>query len=179
MKPYEKAAFLSALKATFDAYRHPLPGEAVLGAFWRVLGPFPGQVVADALDAHLADSEKPPTPADVVKHCRAIQATPKANPEHLLERPPANPDVVKAQAARMRDAIAPLVRRPGASARWAFDLLLRNLSASGGALPSEVVRVAEDAAASGAGKAFIDGLTHAQRQHYKPVIDAIRTRGNE
>jgi hypothetical protein len=170
MQYHERAAFSTALRETFATYRQAMPEPAVLNAWWRVLGPFDCISVADALEAHMGESDRAPVPADIARRCRDMRQH-KAYTEQL-ERPPSDPAIVKAQVTLMDQSVRRIFERE-ATPEWAFALLLRGKSQSGASLTHEVMRTAAAAVNSAPGREWYRGAAANVRAKYAPVIEAF------
>lgn len=167
MQYHERPAFMTALKECFAVYRQAMPEPAVLNKWWSILGPYDCITVADALDQHLAESDRWPLPSDIATRCKTLRAV-RAHREQL-DAPPADPSIVKQQTALMDDTVRRIFARE-ATPEWAFALLLRGTSSTGGRLTHEVIRTAAAAINSAPGREWYRSAAPNVRAHYAPVI---------
>ncbi|PRE20314.1 hypothetical protein [Burkholderia multivorans] len=116
---------------------------------------------------------KPPTLPEFVALCRQARSEQMASAvPRLADERPADRATVEANLGAIRKVQQRVMRREP-TAEWAFKLLLRGKSASGAALPSEVVRCARDAIVSSAGAKVIATCSNPEiLREYQIVRDA-------
>lgn len=136
-----------------------------------------GKLSRDQLKAgsdNLTALPKPPTLPEFVALCRQARSEQAASTiPRLADERPADRATVEANLGAIRKVQQRVLRREP-TAEWAFKLLMRGKSASGAALPSEVVRCARDAIASSAGFKVIGACQSPElRREYEAIRDAI------
>ena len=135
-----------------------------------------GKLSRDQLKAgsdNLTALPKPPTLPEFVSLCRQARSEQAASTTpRLADERPADRATVEANLGAIRRAQERVMRREP-TAEWAFKLLMRGKSASGAALPSEVVRCARDAIVSSAGFKVIGACQQPElRREYQTIRDA-------
>lgn len=135
-----------------------------------------GKLSRDQLKAgsdNLTALPKPPTLPEFVSLCRQARSEQAASTTpRLADERPADRATVEANLGAIRRVQERVMRREP-TAEWAFKLLMRGKSASGAALPSEVVRCARDAIASSAGFKVIGACQQPElRREYQTIRDA-------
>ncbi|MDR8915815.1 hypothetical protein [Burkholderia multivorans] len=135
-----------------------------------------GKLSRDQLKAgsdNLTALPKPPTLPEFVALCRQARSEQAASTTpRLADERPADRATVEANLGAIRRVQDRVMRREP-TAEWAFKLLMRGKSASGAALPSEVVRCARDAIASSAGFKVIGACQQPElRREYQTIRDA-------
>ncbi|MBN3500904.1 hypothetical protein [Burkholderia cenocepacia] len=135
-----------------------------------------GKLSRDQLKAgsdNLTALPKPPTLPEFVALCRQARSEQAASTaSRLADERPADRATVEANLGAIRRAQERVMRREP-TAEWAFKLLMRGKSASGAALPSEVVRCARDAIVSSAGGKVVNVCQNAeQRREYQAIREA-------
>lgn len=135
-----------------------------------------GKLSRDQLKAgsdNLTALPKPPTLPEFVSLCRQARSEQAASTTpRLADERPADRATVEANLGAIRRAQERVMRREP-TAEWAFKLLMRGKSASGAALPSEVVRCARDAIVSSAGFKVIGACQSPElRREYQAIRDA-------
>ncbi|HDR9081264.1 TPA: hypothetical protein QDA98_003874 [Burkholderia vietnamiensis] len=135
-----------------------------------------GKLSRDQLKAgsdNLTALPKPPTLPEFVSLCRQARSEQAASTTpRLADERPADRATVEANLGAIRRAQERVMRREP-TAEWAFKLLMRGKSASGAALPSEVVRCARDAIVSSAGFKVIGACQSVElRREYQTIRDA-------
>ncbi|WP_176318001.1 hypothetical protein [Burkholderia vietnamiensis] len=135
-----------------------------------------GKLSRDQLKAgsdNLTALPKPPTLPEFVALCRQARSEQAASTTlRLADERPADRATVEANLGAIRRAQERVMRREP-TAEWAFKLLMRGKSASGAALPSEVVRCARDAIVSSAGFKVIGACQSPElRREYQTIRDA-------
>jgi hypothetical protein len=115
-------------------------------AVWAVeLGKLSAAQLGAGVQTMAETFKRPPNLGELMAHCRAARVQPASNPQ-LTDNRRADPATQREGMAKFRAAVAPLAnRRVNPGSAWAHRLLQRGTSASGGALPPEVVRIAKDA----------------------------------
>lgn len=118
----------------------------------------------------------PPSLPEFYGLCKQMRlADTQPNPA-LTDQTRADPRVVDANFARMREILKPLTYPREATAEWAYKLLMRGESASGKELPFEVVRCASDAISSPAGREVVEKCIDPElKAEYQTIRDAIVT----
>ncbi|CAG9225813.1 hypothetical protein [Burkholderia vietnamiensis] len=113
---------------------------------------------------------KAPTCPEFVAHCRQARSEQAASTTpRLADERPADRATVEANLGAIRRVQERVMRREP-TAEWAFKLLMRGKSASGAALPSEVVRCARDAIVSSAGFKVIGACQSPElRREYETI----------
>ncbi len=135
-----------------------------------------GKLSRDQLKAgsdNLTALPKPPTLPEFVSLCRQARSEQAASTTpRLADERPADRATVEANLGAIRRVQERVMRREP-TAEWAFKLLMRGKSASGAALPSEVVRCARDAIVSSAGFKVIGACQSDElRREYQTIRDA-------
>ncbi|MCO8325933.1 hypothetical protein ABEG10_23290 [Burkholderia cenocepacia] len=135
-----------------------------------------GKLSRDQLKAgsdNLTALPKPPTLPEFVSLCRQARSEQAASTTpRLADERPADRATVEANLGAIRRVQERVMRREP-TAEWAFKLLMRGKSASGAALPSEVVRCARDAIVSSAGFKVIGACQQPElRREYQTIRDA-------
>ncbi|MCA8447565.1 hypothetical protein [Burkholderia vietnamiensis] len=135
-----------------------------------------GKLSRDQLKAgsdNLTALPKPPTLPEFVSLCRQARSEQAASSTpRLADERPADRATVEANLGAIRRVQERVMRREP-TAEWAFKLLMRGKSASGAALPSEVVRCARDAIVSSAGFKVIGACQSPElRREYQTIRDA-------
>ncbi|MBR8471954.1 MULTISPECIES: hypothetical protein [Burkholderia] len=135
-----------------------------------------GKLSRDQLKAgsdNLTALPKPPTLPEFVSLCRQARSEQAASTTpRLADERPADRATVEANLGAIRRVQERVMRREP-TAEWAFKLLMRGKSASGAALPSEVVRCARDAIVSSAGFKVIGACQSPElRREYQTIRDA-------
>ncbi|MBR8228073.1 hypothetical protein KDX05_07075 [Burkholderia vietnamiensis] len=135
-----------------------------------------GKLSRDQLKAgsdNLTALPKPPTLPEFVSLCRQARSEQAASTTpRLADERPADRATVEANLGAIRRVQERVMRREP-TAEWAFKLLMRGKSASGAALPSEVVRCARDAIVSSAGFKVIGACRSPElRREYQAIRDA-------
>ncbi|CAM2167954.1 conserved hypothetical protein [Burkholderia latens] len=135
-----------------------------------------GKLSRDQLKAgsdNLTALPKPPTLPEFVSLCRQARSEQAASTTpRLADERPADRATVEANLGAIRRVQERVMRREP-TAEWAFKLLMRGKSASGAALPSEVVRCARDAIVSSAGFKVIGACQQPElRREYQAIRDA-------
>lgn len=135
-----------------------------------------GKLSRDQLKAgsdNLTALPKPPTLPEFVSLCRQARSEQAASTTlRLADERPADRATVEANLGAIRRVQERVMRREP-TAEWAFKLLMRGKSASGAALPSEVMRCARDAIVSSAGFKVIGACQSAElRREYQMIRDA-------
>ncbi|MDN7658462.1 hypothetical protein [Burkholderia cenocepacia] len=135
-----------------------------------------GKLSRDQLKAgsdNLTALPKPPTLPEFVSLCRQARSEQAASTTpRLTDERPADRATVEANLGAIRRVQERVMRREP-TAEWAFKLLMRGKSASGAALPSEVVRCARDAIASSAGFKVIGACQSPElRREYEAIRSA-------
>ncbi|MCA7962518.1 hypothetical protein LGM54_06070 [Burkholderia cenocepacia] len=135
-----------------------------------------GKLSRDQLKAgsdNLTALPKPPTLPEFVSLCRQARSEQAASTTpRLADERPADRATVEANLGAIRRVQERVMRREP-TAEWAFKLLMRGKSASGAALPSEVVRCARDAIVSSAGGKVVNVCQNAeQRREYQAIREA-------
>ncbi|MBR8188269.1 hypothetical protein KDW82_04235 [Burkholderia vietnamiensis] len=135
-----------------------------------------GKLSRDQLKAgsdNLTALPKPPTLPEFVSLCRQARSEQAASTTpRLADERPADRATVEANLGAIRRVQERVMRREP-TAEWAFKLLMRGKSASGAALPSEVVRCARDAIVSSAGFKVIGACQSPElRREYQMIRDA-------
>ncbi|MGG5541937.1 hypothetical protein P4G95_09050 [Burkholderia vietnamiensis] len=137
-----------------------------------------GKLSRDQLKAgsdNLTALPKPPTLPEFVALCRQARSEQAASTTpRLADERPADRATVEANLGAIRRVQERVMRREP-TAEWAFKLLMRGKSASGAALPSEVVRCARDAIVSSAGFKIIIGKACENSEllrEYQTIRDA-------
>lgn len=124
---------------------------------------------------------KPPTLPEFVALCRQARSeqASSAAPQ-LFYAPRASEETVNANMRTLRPAISRIMTRVP-TAEWAFKLVLRGATESGGALPYGVLKCATDAITSPAGARAVEDADPAVRDQYaalrQKTIDDYRMRG--
>ncbi|MBR8169004.1 hypothetical protein KDX27_14890 [Burkholderia cenocepacia] len=139
----------------------------------RVWGVELAKLSADQMRAgreNLTALSKPPTLPEFVGFCRQARSEQAASTApQLTDQKPADRATVEANLGTIRRAQERVLRREP-TAEWAFKLLMRGKSASGAALPSEVVRCARDAIVSSAGFKVIGTCQQPElRREYETI----------
>ncbi|CAE6856892.1 hypothetical protein R75461_07760 [Paraburkholderia nemoris] len=128
--------------------------------------------------ALLPREKRPPDLPRFLELCEPVPAAQRVATGAMclpLER--ADPAIVDASLAGMRELVAPLACREP-SPRWAFGVLQRGTAKNGRPLTHEARRVGTDAVVSPAGRAFYANTTPALRARYRTVFEtALRKRG--
>ncbi|MBR8279772.1 hypothetical protein [Burkholderia vietnamiensis] len=132
-----------------------------------------GKLSRDQLKAgsdNLTALPKPPTLPEFVALCRQARSEQAASTTpRLADERPADRATVEANLGAIRRVQERVMRREP-TAEWAFKLLMRGRSASGAALPSEVVRCARDAIVSSAGFKVIGACQSPElRREYETI----------
>ncbi|MEB2544299.1 hypothetical protein [Burkholderia cenocepacia] len=132
-----------------------------------------GKLSRDQLKAgsdNLTALPKPPTLPEFVSLCRQARSEQAASTTpRLADERPADRATVEANLGAIRRVQERVMRREP-TAEWAFKLLMRGKSASGAALPSEVVRCARDAIVSSAGFKVIGTCQQPElRREYETI----------
>ncbi|QQK04784.1 hypothetical protein JFN94_25995 [Burkholderia anthina] len=132
-----------------------------------------GKLSRDQLKAgsdNLTALPKPPTLPEFVSLCRQARSEQAASTTpRLADERPADCATVEANLGAIRKVQQRVLRREP-TAEWAFRLLMRGKSASGAALPSEVVRCARDAIVSSAGFKVIGACQQPElRREYETI----------
>ncbi|WP_131754085.1 hypothetical protein [Burkholderia vietnamiensis] len=132
-----------------------------------------GKLSRDQLKAgsdNLTALPKPPTLPEFVALCRQARSEQAASTApRLADERPADRATVEANLGAIRRVQERVMRREP-TAEWAFKLLMRGKSASGAALPSEVVRCARDAIVSSAGFKVIGACQSPElRREYQTI----------
>ncbi|HDR9132653.1 TPA: hypothetical protein QDA91_003791 [Burkholderia vietnamiensis] len=135
-----------------------------------------GKLSRDQLKAgsdNLTALPKPPTLPEFVSLCRQARSEQAASTTpRLADERPADRATVEANLGAIRRVQERVMRREP-TAEWAFKLLMRGKSASGAALPAEVVRCARDAIVSSAGFKVIGACQQPElRREYQMIRDA-------
>ncbi|MBU9604436.1 hypothetical protein [Burkholderia multivorans] len=135
-----------------------------------------GKLSRDQLKAgsdNLTALPKPPTLPEFVALCRQARSEQAASTApRIADERPADRATVEANLGAIRRVQERVMRREP-TAEWAFKLLMRGKSASGAALPSEVVRCARDAIVSSAGAKVVNVCQNAeQRREYQAIREA-------
>ncbi|MBU9403774.1 hypothetical protein KTE13_28925 [Burkholderia multivorans] len=135
-----------------------------------------GKLSRDQLKAgsdNLTALPKPPTLPEFVSLCRQARSEQAASTtRRLADERPADRATVESNLGAIRRVQERVMRREP-TAEWAFKLLMRGKSASGAALPSEVVRCARDAIVSSAGFKVIGACQQPElRREYQTIRDA-------
>lgn len=116
----------------------------------------------------------PPSLPEFYGLCKQMRLHELPRAEALTDQTKADVHVVGEQMAKMRALMAPLMKPREITAEWAYKLLMRGESASGKALPYEVVRCASDAITSSAGRRVVDECTDSELQdEYRLIRDEI------
>ncbi|MBU9404031.1 hypothetical protein KTE13_30300, partial [Burkholderia multivorans] len=113
---------------------------------------------------------KPPTLPEFVALCRQARFEQAASSApQLTDQKRADRATVESNLGTIRRVQQRSMRREP-TAEWAFKLLMRGKSASGAALPSEVVRCARDAIVSSAGAKVVNVCQNGeQRREYQAI----------
>ncbi|KWF29895.1 hypothetical protein [Burkholderia pseudomultivorans] len=132
-----------------------------------------GKLSRDQLKAgsdNLTALPKPPTLPEFVALCRQARSEQAASTmPRLADERPADRATVEANLGAIRRVQERVMRREP-TAEWAFKLLMRGKSASGAALPAEVVRCARDAVVSSAGFKVIGACQQPElRREYETI----------
>ncbi|RQV56108.1 hypothetical protein [Burkholderia cenocepacia] len=132
-----------------------------------------GKLSRDQLKAgsdNLTALPKPPTLPEFVSLCRQARSEQAASTApRLADERPADRATVEANLGAIRRVQERVLRREP-TAEWAFRLLMTGKSASGAALPSEVVRCARDAVASSAGSKVVAACRNPElRSEYQTI----------
>ncbi|WP_226377144.1 hypothetical protein [Burkholderia savannae] len=135
-----------------------------------------GKLSRDQLKAgsdNLTALPKPPTLPEFVALCRQARSEQSASTtQRLADERPADRATVEANLGAIRRVQERVMRREP-TAEWAFKLLMRGKSASGAALPSEVVRCARDAIVSSAGFKVIGACQQPELRREYETIRAV------
>jgi hypothetical protein len=116
----------------------------------------------------------PPSLPEFYGLCKQMRLHVMPSPDLLTDQTKADPQTVAANLARMREAIAPLLRPREITAEWAYEVLMRGESRNGRPLTYEVVRCCSDAISSSAGRRVIDDCVDPQlRETYRSIRDAV------
>jgi len=117
----------------------------------------------------------PPSLPEFYGLCKQMRLHEMPAAPALSDQTKADPRVVEANLARMREAMAPLLVPREPSARWAYDLLMRGESKYlGKPLTYETIRCASDAITSGAGRKVVeDCIDEFERENLRTIRDAI------
>ncbi|MBY4751871.1 hypothetical protein [Burkholderia dolosa] len=113
---------------------------------------------------------KPPTLPEFIALCRQARFEQAASSApQLTDQKQADRATVESNLGTIRRVQERVMRREP-TAEWAFKLLMRGKSASGAALPSEVVRCARDAIVSSAGAKVVNVCQNGeQRREYQAI----------
>ncbi|MDN7998069.1 hypothetical protein QZN00_13015 [Burkholderia multivorans] len=116
---------------------------------------------------------KPPTLPEFIALCRQARFEQAASSApQLTDQKQADRATVESNLGTIRRVQERVMRREP-TAEWAFKLLMRGKSASGAALPSEVVRCARDAIVSSAGAKVVNVCQNGeQRREYQAIREA-------
>ncbi|MGG2046754.1 hypothetical protein [Burkholderia gladioli] len=131
--------------------------------------------------ANLTALPKAPDLPTFMAHCRQVRSeqASSAAPQ-LFYAPRASEETVNANMRTLRPAISRIMTRVP-TAEWAFKLVLRGATESGGALPYGVLKCATDAITSPAGARAVEDADPAVRDQYaalrQKTIDDYRMRG--
>ncbi|OLL27451.1 hypothetical protein BTH42_31895 [Burkholderia sp. SRS-W-2-2016] len=176
-------SLFARMQATFGARFTALWADADLNLVKRVWAEALVGVKSDDLRravVALAGEKRPP---DLPRFLELCEPRPAAQrPENGIARLPryerADPEIVEANLARMRELLAPLANRKP-SPQWAFDMLLRSCGKNGAALTYEARRISIDAVVSLAGRAFYSNASPDLCAKYRAVFAAaLHARGD-
>lgn len=116
----------------------------------------------------------PPSLPEFYALCKQMRLAEAQPNQALTDQTRATPAVVDANVARMRDMVKRAAAPKALTAEWAYQLLMRAQTASGGALSAEAVRCASDAISSKAGQAVIDSCIDADlKVEYQTIRAAV------
>lgn len=118
----------------------------------------------------------PPTLPEFYGLCKQMRLHEMPSSSLLTDQTRADVEVVAANIARMREALAPLTQSREITAEWASKLLMRSESLSGKPLSYEVIRCASDAISSSAGRRVVEECTDPETaESYRSIRDAVIT----
>lgn len=116
---------------------------------------------------------KPPTCPEFVAHCRQTHRESATYTVPQVEnQPKADQQTIDSNLAGMRRISASFAQVREPTAQWAFRLLIRGKTASGGALTADVVKCAYDAICSTSGRRALAGCPDEDRTAFKELYDA-------
>ncbi|HVM93904.1 MAG TPA: hypothetical protein VMT67_13870 [Terriglobales bacterium] len=117
---------------------------------------------------------KAPTCPEFIAHCRQSRMEAAASTAFQIEN---TPKTTVEEASRNLGAVRNAINKLSSSeptAEWAYKLLMRGKSESGGELTYEIVRCASDAISSSAGRKAIQDCTDpVLREEYRMIRDSI------
>lgn len=123
----------------------------------------------------------PPSLPEFYGLCKQMRLVEPPPSKALTNQTKANPEMVEANLARMRAVRAAFMQQKEPNAEWAFRLLLRGATASGGAIGPDAVKCAYDAIVSSAGRRAIENCSDADRADfetlYRECVEGARSSG--